>query len=438
MSLSQRSVSAIWHPYTQMKTAPPPIPIVRGDGVYLYDDRGRKYLDAISSWWVTLHGHAHPHIAEAVSRQVQQLEHVIFAGFTHPVAIELAERLLNILPGNQGKIFFSDDGSTAVEVALKMCMQYWHNLGEKRGTIIALQGAYHGDTMGAMSVGERGAFTTAFEPYLFNTQFIDLPCVDDPLASRNQLLTIIENHNTAAFIFEPLIQGVAGMRIYDATLLDELIRLCKEHDVLTIADEVLTGFGRTGRFFASDYLSEKPDIICLSKGLTGGTMALGVTSCTNGIYEAFLSVDRSKTFFHGHSFTANPIACAAAVASLDLLESESCQGRIEAIHGQHQAFAERILRHERVRAARVLGTIVALEVGHAAANYFDPLGPTLYERFIKRGILLRPLGNILYVLPPYCITAQELELVYDAITEVLDNIESRNCKSQEHVDALCE
>ncbi len=424
MSLSQSSVNAIWHPYTQMKTAPPPIPIVRGEGVYLYDDRGGRYLDAISSWWVTLHGHAHPHIAEAVSKQVRQLEHVIFAGFTHPGAIELAERLLNVLPSNQGKIFFSDDGSTAVEVALKMCMQYWHNLGEKRGTIIALQGAYHGDTMGAMSVSERGAFTKAFEPYLFDTQFIDLPSADDPHASRNQLLTIIENHNTAAFIFEPLIQGVAGMRMYDATLLDELIRLCKEHDVLTIADEVLTGFGRTGRFFASDYLTKKPDFICLSKGLTGGTMALGVTSCANRIYEAFLSDDRSKTFFHGHSFTANPIACAAAAASLDLLESESCQGRIEAIHGQHRSFAERIKRHERVRAARLLGTIVALEVGHAEADYFDPLGPKLYERFIERGVLLRPLGNILYVLPPYCITAQELELVYDTIMEVLDNIES--------------
>ena len=423
MSLSQRSVKAIWHPYTQMKTAPPPIPIVRGEGAYLYDDRGRRYLDAISSWWVTLHGHAHPHIAEAVSKQVRQLEHVIFAGFTHPVAIELAERLLKILPVNQGKIFFSDDGSTAVEVALKMCMQYWHNLGEKRNTIIALKGAYHGDTMGAMSVGERGAFTRAFEPYLFDTQFIELPSADDPHASRDQLLAIIENHKAAAFIFEPLVQGVAGMRMYDATLLDELIRLCQEHDVLTIADEVLTGFGRTGRFFASGYLTKKPDIICLSKGLTGGTMALGATTCTDRIYEAFLSDDRRKTFFHGHSFTANPIACAAAIASLDLLESGTCRGRIEAIHGQHQAFAERIMRHDKVRQARLLGTIVALEVGQAEADYFDPLGPTLYERFIKRGILLRPLGNVLYVLPPYCITAQELELVYDTITEVLDTIE---------------
>ncbi|OZA56299.1 MAG: adenosylmethionine--8-amino-7-oxononanoate transaminase, partial [Sphingobacteriales bacterium 39-40-5] len=328
-SLAERDRDLIWHPYTQMQNAAAPIPIVRGEGVYLITEGGKKYIDAVSSWWVNIHGHSHPYIAQKVAEQLSRLEHVIFAGFTHPGAIELAERLIDILPSGQSKVFYSDNGSTAVEVAMKMCFQYWSNLGDPKTKILAFNNSYHGDTFGAMAVSSRSAFTRPFEKLLFDVEFIDLPDAGNIEQLKAHISGI--SSDLAAFIFEPLVQGAGGMQMYEAKYLDELILHCRENGILTIADEVMTGFGRTGKLFASDHLSEQADLMCFSKGLTGGTMALGLTTCTSDIYNAFLSDDKLKTLFHGHSFTANPVACSAALASLDLLLDKETLKNIDII-----------------------------------------------------------------------------------------------------------
>ena len=326
LNLSERDKAVIWHPYTQQQTADAPVGIVKADGAYLYAEDGKRYIDGVSSWWVNTHGHAHPHIAQAIAAQAAALEHVKFAGFTHEPAIQLAERLLTHLPDNQARIFYSDNGSTAVEVAMKMAFQYWYNRGAARTRIIAFQNAYHGDTFGAMSVSGRSAFTAPFLPFLFDVLYIDWPEAGKEADVAAQLQQIIQENTIdgqctiAAFIFEPLLQGTAGMQMCSPEILGELLRTCKENAIITIADEVMTGTGRTGKFFAMDAVAEKPDVVCLSKGLTGGFMALGVTSCTDDIYKSFLSSDKLKTLFHGHSFTANPMACATALASMDLME----------------------------------------------------------------------------------------------------------------------
>jgi len=417
-SLAQRDVDVIWHPYTQMKTAASPIPIVRGEGVYLFDEQGKRYIDAVSSWWVNIHGHAHPHIAKKVAEQLQRLEHVIFAGFTHPGAVELAERLIAILPSNQKKVFYSDNGSTAVEVALKMCFQYWSNRGEERSKVLAFKNSYHGDTFGAMAVSARSAFTAPFEKFLFDVEYIDLP-TEKNIESLKRYISDIKG-DLASFIYEPLVQGSGGMLMYDARWLDELVKHCQENAVFTIADEVMTGFGRTGKRFASDYLATKPDIMCFSKGLTGGTMALGITTCTEDIYQAFLSEDKLKTLFHGHSFTANPIACAAALASMDIFLEEETFESISRITKSHAQFAARISRHPNLLDVRQTGTIIALEwATDNTTSYFSSLRDQLYNFFLDRGIILRPLGNIIYILPPYCISEEDLEYIYGQIEEAL-------------------
>jgi adenosylmethionine-8-amino-7-oxononanoate aminotransferase len=418
-SLSERDKSIIWHPYTQMKTAADPIAIVKGEGAYLIDENGNKYLDAISSWWVNLHGHSHPYIAQRVSEQLNTLEHAIFAGFTHKPAIQLAEALLTILPKNQSKIFYSDNGSTAVEVALKMCLQYWSNAGTPRNKVIAFNNSYHGDTFGAMAVSARSAFTKPFESLLFDVIYIDTPNA----ANIEDLKSRISNlkSQVSSFIYEPLVQGSAGMLMYEAKYLDELLLCCRENDIFLIADEVMTGFGRTGKLFVSDYLVNEPDIVCLSKGLTGGTMALGVTSCTTKIFDAFLSDDKLKTFFHGHSFTANPLACAAALASFDLLMRNETMEAIKRIETNHAQFAEKIRHHKKLRNIRHTGTILALEwETEGNSSYFSSLRDSLYNFFLSEGIILRPLGNIIYILPPYCITDQQLGYVYSKIEVALD------------------
>jgi len=426
MSISAKDIEMIWHPYTQMKDVDLPIVIVKGEGVWLIDENDNKYLDAISSWWVNSHGHAHPHIAEKVSEQVRTLEHVIFAGFTHPKAVELAERLLGVLPSNQSSVFYSDNGSTAVEVALKMAIQYWENKKKPKKGIVAFKGAYHGDTFGAMAVSGRGAFVKPFETMLFDVQFIDAPTPGKEKDSLAQLETILDNSNLniGAFIYEPLIQGAAGMVMHHPDALDSLIGLCRKNDVICIADEVMTGFGRTGKFFASEHLSLAPDIVCMSKGLTGGTMALGATSCSREIFSAFLSDDKQKTLFHGHSFTGNPIACAAACASLDLFDLEDTWSNIERISSCHKKFAERLAKVESVENIRQTGTILAFELSSAEeTSYFNPKRDGIYQFFIERKIILRPLGNVIYILPPFCITNNELSLVYNAI---IDFFESQN------------
>jgi adenosylmethionine-8-amino-7-oxononanoate aminotransferase len=421
MSLVERDLDVIWHPYTQMQTALPPIPIVSGKGACLFDENGKKYIDAVSSWWVNIHGHAHPYIAKKVAEQLNKLEHVIFAGFTHEGAVELAERLLKLLPINQKKAFYSDNGSTAIEVAIKMCLQYWHNKGESRTKILAFKNAYHGDTFGAMAVSGRSAFTAAFDSLLFEVEFIDLPTAENIESLKSQISDL--KSDLACFIFEPLVQGAGGMIMYEAAHLNELMAHCRREAVLMIDDEVFTGFGRTGKSFACNYVTEQPDIMCFSKGLTGGTMALGITTCSQQIYDAFLSDDKLKTLFHGHSFTANPIACAAALASMDLFVEPSTQENISRIEESHRQFFQKIKHHPKIKTVRQTGTILAMEweTGNDT-SYFSSLRDILYQFFLDAGIILRPLGNILYILPPYCITDAELNYIYSKITQALEEI----------------
>ena len=421
MTLVERDMAVIWHPYTQMKTAQPPIAIVRGEGSCLYAEDGTKYIDAVSSWWVNIHGHAHPYIAQKVAEQLNKLEHAIFAGFTHPGAVELAERLLAMLPANQKKAFYSDNGSTAVEVAIKMCLQYWHNKGERRTKIVAFKNAYHGDTFGAMSVSGRSAFTAAFDSLLFEVEFIDLPNAGNIEAIKSQISDL--KSQISSFIFEPLVQGSAGMIMYNAEYLNQLMAHCRAEGVLMIDDEVFTGFGRTGKNFACDHVQVQPDIMCFSKGLTGGTMAFGLTTCTQAIYDAFLSDDKMKTLFHGHSYTANPVACAAALASLDLFVDPATQRNINRIERKHAEFAKSIIFHRAIKSTRQTGTILALEWETGGnTSYFSSLRDKLYHYFLDKGIILRPLGNVIYILPPYCITDIELDYIYQIIGQALDEI----------------
>ncbi|WP_428331117.1 adenosylmethionine--8-amino-7-oxononanoate transaminase [Mucilaginibacter sp.] len=421
MSLVERDLKVIWHPYTQMQTAQPPIPIVRGEGTCLFDEDGKKYIDAVSSWWVTIHGHSHPYIAKKVAEQLNKLEHAIFAGFTHEGAVQLAERLLKLLPANQQKAFYSDNGSTAVEVAIKMCLQYWHNNGGARTKILAFKNAYHGDTFGAMAVSGRSAFTAAFDQLLFEVEFIDTPDEGNLETLKAQITKL--KSELACFIFEPLVQGAGGMLMYEAKHLDGLMAHCKKEGVLLIADEIFTGFGRTGKSFACYHVNEQPDIMCFSKGLTGGTMALGLTTCTQHIYNAFLSDDKMKTLFHGHSFTANPIACASALASMDLFVEPGTAANIQQIVERHVAFKNKIKDHPKIKAIRQTGTILAMdwETG-GDTSYFNSLRDTLYQYFLDAGIIMRPLGNTIYILPPYCITDEELTYVYAKVEQALNEL----------------
>ncbi|HET9280056.1 MAG TPA: adenosylmethionine--8-amino-7-oxononanoate transaminase, partial [Flavitalea sp.] len=452
----------IWHPYTQQKYAPDPIPVVRGEGVYLVDASGNYYIDAISSWWVNLHGHAHPYIAEKIYEQAKTLAQVIFAGFTHTPAVELAERILEILPGDFSKVFYSDNGSTAVEVAIKMAIQYWWNLQgvgsqesgvgtresgveivnlKPRTKILALKNSYHGDTFGAMSVSERGLFTLAFQDKLFEVIFIDPANLEKVISqlitypsftTHTSHLTTHDSRLTthefrldqiACFIYEPLLQGAGGMKIYEAEPLNRLLRIFKEHGIICIADEVMTGFGRTGKIFASEYVTFKPDIICLSKGLTGGTMALGVTACSKKIHDAFVSDDKLKTFFHGHSYTANPLACTAALASLDLLQMQTCMDSIKQINAAHCAFLSQLQssNHKlQTKNHRCIGTILAFEIETGKDDYLNEIRAAITQKSLSKGVFLRPLGNTVYIMPPYCITEKELHKIYAVIIDILN------------------
>lgn len=420
MSLSQRDTASVWHPFTPQLNLKAPLAIVRGEGALLFDENENAYIDAIASWWVNIHGHAHPYIAEKISEQLKTLEHAIFSGYTHRPAIELAEKLKELLP-YMDRVFYSDDGSTSVEVALKMAFQFWHNSGKPRTKVIAFENAYHGDTFGSMSVGARNVFSQAFDPMLFEVVHIPAPVLGNENASIAAMKQALGD-DVAAFIFEPLVQGAAGMIMYDAIFLDELLRLCHKHNVVTIADEVMTGFGRTGRMFATDHCEEKPDIICLSKGLTGGFLPLGATVCVQAIYDAFLTSDRTKTFFHGHSYTANPLACTAAVASLELFEKEQTLVKAGFISEYFEQQRTRFENHPAVKEARCCGAIFALEIRtKEETGYLNPLADRVHDFFEARGIIMRPLGNVLYVLPPYCIDEEEeLEKVMNAIADFLE------------------
>jgi adenosylmethionine-8-amino-7-oxononanoate aminotransferase len=423
----------IWHPFTQEALDPPPIRIASAQGAYLYADDGRRLIDGISSWWVNIHGHCHPAIMDAIGRQAKKLDHVLLAGFTHEGVEELSGRLRGFLRRPLEHIFFSDNGSTAVEVALKMAVQYWQNIGRpEKKSVVTLEHAYHGDTVGAMSVSAESSFTEPFGKMMFPVHRVHsaycyrcpvgktrATCDIDCVGALERLLR--EKHDEiAAVIVEPLLQGAGGMIVHPVEFLQRVRKICSEYEVLLIADEVLTGFGRTGKMFACEVANVAPDVMCLSKGLTGGALPMGATVCTAEIHDAFVSDDRMRTFFHGHSYTGNPFAAAAAVASLGIFESEPVFERIDAIAAIHRERLAMIREQPAVGDVRQIGSVAAIELRADDAGYFSSIRPQLYKFFLDAGILLRPLGNVVYILPPYVISSEDLHYIYDQIEKSLD------------------
>lgn len=409
----------VWHPYTQHGAARQPLEIARASGAFLYDRHDRAIFDGISSWWVTLHGHAQPEIVRAICDQASRLEQVVFADFTHEPAAALASELSAVLPGKLTRCFFSDDGSTAVEVAIKIAIQYWSNAAEKRPLIAAFQNAYHGDTFGAMSVSRRGLFTAPFEKHLFEVVRLPNPSGQEVLLALDRLIADRGNE-LAAIIVEPLLLGAGGMIVWDEQLLRTICERARASGALFIADEVLTGFGRTGPLFACERAAIEPDIICLSKGLTGGFLPLGVTATREEIFERFMTDDRSRMLFHGHSYSGNPIACAAARASLRLLDATSTQRR-DTIEAVHRDRLHRLSTHRKVRNTRVLGTLGAFDLSDSS-GYLDPRGAALADYALSRDVLLRPLGGTVYLLPPYCTLPEDLSYAYEVIGRFLDTM----------------
>ena len=414
--------SPIWHPFTQHAVQPESTLISRGEGAWLETADGSRIFDAISSWWVVTHGHRHPHIMQAIKSQADRLDQVIFAGFTHEPAEELARHLLAITPPELEYVFFSDSGSTSVEVALKMALGFWRQCGENRSRILALEGAYHGDTIGGMSVGERGVFNAPYDPLLFDVDRLPFPSAGREQATLDALNTACRNGGVAALIVEPLILGAGGMLIYPPWVLAEMKRICQTHGALFIADEVMTGWGRTGTLFACEQAGVTPDIGCYSKGLTGGSLPLAVTLCRADIFDAHYSTDRTRTFFHSSSYTANPIACAAALANLEIWEREPVMERIARVTALHTERLDRFREDKRFANVRQIGTIAALDIVASDAGYMANIGPLLYQSFRARNLLVRPLGNTIYMMPPYCSGESELDLVYEAIGEIADEI----------------
>ena len=423
MTLTEKDQKYLWHAYTQHKTSDAPIAITKGKDALLWDEKGNTYIDAIASWWVNPYGHSNERLAKKAYEQLTSLEHVLFGGFTHQPACDLAETLLKILPKNQSKIFFSDNGSTAVEVAVKIALQYYYNRGEKRTTFIAFEEAFHGDTFAAMAVSGISLYTTAFQGQLLDVVRIPIPEKGKEKECKERLEEVLSQYNCAGFIFEPLVLGAAGMRMYAPEMLDELIQICRKHKVLTLADEVMTGFGKTGKNFACDYLKEMPDMICLSKALTGGTIPLSVTSTTEAIYDAFYSDDISKALFHGHTFMANPTGCAIALESLKILQEAPMQANLKRIHAKHQAFASKMDKHPKVARTRTLGVIFALDLEvRNTGEYYGSIRNELYKYYISHGVILRPVYHTIYVLPPYIITDEQLDKVYHIIEESIEHL----------------
>ncbi|MEJ2409299.1 MAG: adenosylmethionine--8-amino-7-oxononanoate transaminase [Novosphingobium sp.] len=418
--ISPENPSPIWHPFTQHGLHEP-IPLVeRAEGALLHTAGGQTMIDAISSWWVTTHGHCHPKIMAAIAEQAQKLDQVIFAGWTHQPAEDTAAALRAIMPESLTRVFFSDSGSTCVEVALKMALGYWHARGEPRHRVVVMEHSYHGDTIGTMSVGERGVFNRAYEPLLFDVGRIPYPAPGAEQDTLDALEAFCKAPDTAALIVEPLVLGAGGMLFYSAETLAAMHEICARHGVLFIADEVMTGWGRTGTLLACEQAGVVPDILCLSKGLTGGAMPLAVTMASEPIFEAHWSTDRAKMFFHSSSYTANPLACAAAGANLAIWREEPVQERIDALSAKQAEWLEKLARFCHFDAPRQLGTIAALDLKTSGAGgYLDTLAPRLMAFFREHGILLRPLGNTVYAMPPYCITDGQLGQVWDAIGEAV-------------------
>ena len=412
--------SPIWHPFTQHALFPQMRPITSAEGAWLLDAEGRRVFDAISSWWVVTHGHCHPRIVEAIREQAGRLDQVIFAGHSHEPAERFAAGLLDMLPEGLSRVFFSDSGSTSVEVALKMALGHFRHRGSPRHRIVVMQDGYHGDTVGTMSAGERGGFTQPYEPLLFAVDRIPFPAPGAEQATLDALERFARQPETAALLIEPMVLGAGGMRMYPAWVLAEMAAICARHGVLLIADEVMTGWGRTGRFLACDHAGVVPDILCLSKGITGGHLPLAVTLCREEIFQSHWSEDRRKTFFHSSSYTANPIACAAALANLEIWRDEPVALRIDAVARAQAEGAERLARHPAIASVRRTGTILAAELGGGGRDYMADAGPMLMRHFADRDLLIRPLGRTVYLLPPYCSTEVELRACHDAIIEAAD------------------
>ena len=418
-NLSERDKKHIWHPLTQHKLHPEMMAVVKAKGAVLFDESGKEYIDGIASWYTCMYGHCNEYITSRVYEQMQQLDQVVFSGFTHEPAVKLSEELIKILPGNQEKLFFSDNGSTATEIGIKMALQYHFNTGEKRNVLLAFEGGFHGDTFGAMSVSDLSVYNGPFEEFFIHVERIPIPTADTIEEVLQKIEAILKKNPIAGFIYEPLVQGAAAMQMYRAEHLERILALVQQYGVLTIADEVMTGFGKTGKYFASDHVAVKPDIICLSKALTAGLVPMAITSCTEQVYNAFYSDEIAKGLFHGHTYTANPLACTAALAGMELLQSQEIQDNIQRIIKSHQKFNEEIKSHPKVARTRQKGIIFALDLDVKMERYGN-LRDRLFKHFMDNGVFLRPLGNTIYILAPYIITSAQLQKIYSTIKSALD------------------
>ena len=421
MTLKERDKKHLWHPLTQHKLHPEAIAITKAKGCVLTDENGNEYIDAIASWYTCMYGHCNEFITNRVSQQMKTLDQVVFSGFTHEPAILLSEELMTILPQNQNKIFFSDNGSTSVEIGIKMALQYHFNKGEKRNVLIAFEDGFHGDTFGAMSVSGLSVYNGPFEDFFLDVKRIPTPNGSNHDAILESLKEIAKSNPIAGFVYEPLVQGAAAMKMHNAEGLELILKFCKANKIITIADEVMTGFGKTGKYFASDYIHTKPDIMCLSKALTAGLLPMAITSCTQDVYDAFYSDDISKGLFHGHTYSANPLACTVAIAGIELLKSKEIQDNIQRVINSHKDFNNRIKNHPKVKSTRQTGIIFALDLNIEMERYGN-LRDKLFRFFMSNGVFLRPLGNTIYILAPYVISEKQLEKVYKTIEDVLVTI----------------
>lgn len=418
LSLSERDKKVIWHPLTQHKVHQSTHPIVKAKGALLYDEDGKIYIDSISSWYTAMYGHSHEKLVKAIQTQSAKLDQIIFSGFTHRPAIELAEKLISILPHQFSKVFYNDNGSTATEIGIKMALQYHHNRGIERDTLLAFEEGFHGDTFGAMSVSGLSIYNGAFEKHFLKVIRLPKPDGKNNQNILAQLKTITKQYKVAGFIYEPLIQGAAGMKTYDKLGLFEILKFCKTKNIICIADEVMTGFGKTGTCFASEQFEIQPDVICLSKALTAGMMPMGVTVCQEYIYDAFYDNDVAKGLFHAHTYSGNPLACAVALEALKLYQSDFIQQQIKNISEAHKRFKIKFESHPKIRSIRHIGVILALDLDLDIDRYSD-MRDRLYQFFMDKGIYLRPLGNTVYIVPPYIISKNQLNKIYKGLESVI-------------------
>ena len=430
--MMQRDLEVIWHPCTQMKDHEtlPLIPIKSGKGVYLYDFEGNSYIDAVSSWWVNLFGHANERINDKIKAQLDTLEHVILAGFTHEPAVELAHKLVKITPRELKKVFYVDNGSSAVEAALKMSYHYHLNLGERKPLFLSLTNSYHGETIGALSVGDVALYKETYEPLLIANMQVAVP-KDQSEESANEALRVLEevlkerSDEIAAFILEPLIQGAGGMHMYHPAYLVGASALTKRYNVHLIADEIMTGFGRTGKMFACEHADISPDFMTLSKGLTGGYLPLSVVMTTDEVYNAFYcDYNEHKAFLHSHSYTGNPLACSAALATLEIFEQNDILGDNEKKSIYIKKSLEKFLDLSNVKEIRQQGMVTAIELKGYDAS--ERIGLRIYEYALSKGVLLRPLGHVIYFMPPYTITYEEIDKMIEVAYDGIHKLEVRN------------